>query len=84
MPGPWQQAPRESPRRVLSRLALGQHPSLRILPGDTVVLSSHTIPGNEELIHRVINRLFQKGADVIYHPCAGPTSPVTPARRRAE
>jgi ribonuclease J len=35
-----------------------------------VVLSSHTIPGNEELIHRVINRLFQKGADVIYHPIA--------------
>ncbi|RME36603.1 MAG: ribonuclease J [Thermoflexia bacterium] len=58
------------PTAVLSRLALGQHPSLRILPGDTVVLSSHTIPGNEELIHRVINRLFQKGADVIYHPLA--------------
>ncbi len=58
------------PTAVLSRLALGQHPSLSVMPGDTVVLSSHTIPGNEEMIHRVINRLFQKGADVIYHPLA--------------
>jgi ribonuclease J len=56
------------PTAVLSRLALGQHPSLRVQPGDTVILSSHTIPGNEEMIHRVINRLFQKGADVVYHP----------------
>ena len=58
------------PTAVLSRLALGQHPSLQVRPGDTVVLSSHTIPGNEEMTHRVINRLFQKGADVIYHPLA--------------
>ncbi len=58
------------PTAVMSRLATGRHPSLRIEPGDTVVLSSHTIPGNEEMIHRVINRLFQKGADVIYGPIA--------------
>jgi ribonuclease J len=35
-----------------------------------VVLSSHTIPGNEETIHGVINRLFQRGADVYYYPVA--------------
>jgi ribonuclease J len=58
------------PTAVLGRLAVGQHRSLRIQEGDTVVLSSHTIPGNEELIHRVINRLFQKGADVYYSPLA--------------
>jgi ribonuclease J len=58
------------PTAVLGRLAVGQHPSLQIQEGDTVVLSSHTIPGNEELIHRVINRLFQKGADVFYDPLA--------------
>jgi ribonuclease J len=58
------------PTAVLSRLAVGRHRSLRIHEGDTVVLSSHTIPGNEELIHRVINRLFQKGADVYYDPLA--------------
>lgn len=58
------------PTAVLGRLAVGQHPSLHIREGDTVVLSSHTIPGNEELIHRVINRLFQKGADVYYESLA--------------
>jgi ribonuclease J len=56
------------PTAVLGRLATGQHPSLSTHDGDTVVLSSHTIPGNEELIHRVINRLFQQGADVYYDP----------------
>ncbi len=56
------------PTAVLGRLATGRHSTLRIQEGDTVVLSSHTIPGNEELIHRVINRLFQKGADVYYDP----------------
>jgi ribonuclease J len=58
------------PRSIMGRLAMGRHPSLRVVPGDTVVLSSHTIPGNEETVHRVINRLFQKGANVIYHPVA--------------
>jgi ribonuclease J len=58
------------PTAVLGRLAVGQHRSLHIQEGDTVVLSSHTIPGNEELIHRVINRLFQQGADVYYDPMA--------------
>jgi ribonuclease J len=58
------------PMAVLSRLATGQHTSLRIQEGDTVVLSSHTIPGNEEMTHTVINRLFQRGADVYYDPLA--------------
>ena len=56
------------PMAVLNRLATEQHRSLHIREGDTVVLSSHTIPGNEEMIHRVINRLFQRGADVYYDP----------------
>ncbi|MCD6285769.1 MAG: ribonuclease J [Anaerolineae bacterium] len=57
-------------RSIMGRLATGRHTSLRIVPGDTVVLSSHTIPGNEETVHRMINQLFQKGANVIYHPVA--------------
>jgi ribonuclease J len=57
-------------RSIMGRLATGRHSSLRIIPGDTVVLSSHTIPGNEEMVHRMINRLFQKGANVVYHPVA--------------
>ncbi len=58
------------PMAVLNRLATGRHHTLRIQPDDTVVLSSHTIPGNEEMIHEVINRLFQRGADVYYDPVA--------------
>jgi ribonuclease J len=56
------------PMAVLNRLATGRHHAVSIQEGDTVVLSSHTIPGNEEVIHEVINRLFQKGADVYYDP----------------
>jgi ribonuclease J len=58
------------PMAVLNRLATGRHASLRIQKGDTVVLSSHTIPGNEETINDVMNRLFRKGADVRYNPLA--------------
>jgi ribonuclease J len=54
------------PTAVLGRLAMGRHRNLKIQDGDTVVLSAHPIPGNEEMIHRIINRLFQKGANVIY------------------
>lgn len=56
------------PMAVLSRLATGTHRTLRIQDGDTVVLSSHTIPGNEELTSGLINRLFRQGADVYYAP----------------
>jgi len=58
------------PMAVLNRLGTGRHRTLRIQEGDTVVLSSHTIPGNEETTHSVINRLFQRGADVYYGPLA--------------
>lgn len=58
------------PSAVLGRLATGRHRQLDVKPGDTIVLSSHTIPGNEESVSRTINRLFQRGADVIYDPIA--------------
>jgi ribonuclease J len=58
------------PMGVLSRLAAGRHDSLQIQKGDTVVLSSHTIPGNEEMTQSVINLLFERGADVYYDPIA--------------
>jgi ribonuclease J len=58
------------PSAVLGRLARGTHPSLDVMEGDTIVLSAHTIPGNEELVNKTINRLYQRGADVIYDPIA--------------
>ena len=54
------------PMAVLNRLATGSHRTLSIQEYDTVLLSSHTIPGNEETTYSVINRLFQRGADVYY------------------
>ncbi len=56
------------PSAVLSRLAMGRHRQLDIQPGDTVIMSAHPIPGNEELVSRTINRLLQRGAHVIYDP----------------
>lgn len=58
------------PSAVLGRLATGQHRSLDVIPGDTIVVSAHTIPGNEETVSRTINKLFQRGAEVIYDPIA--------------
>jgi ribonuclease J len=53
---------------VLNRLATDSHRVLSIQEHDTVLLSSHTIPGNEETANGLINRLFQAGADVYYGP----------------
>jgi ribonuclease J len=58
------------PGAVLGRMAVGRHPVINVEPGDTIVMSAHPIPGNEEYIHRIINRLFQKGANVLYDPVA--------------
>jgi ribonuclease J len=58
------------PSAVLGRLAWGQHRQLQVVPGDTVIMSAHPIPGNEELVSRTINKLIQRGAHVIYDPIA--------------
>ncbi len=58
------------PSSILGRLSTGTNRQFDLLEGDTVVLSSHPIPGNEEMVHRTINRLFQRGAQVIYDPIA--------------
>lgn len=54
------------PSSVIGRLAYGHNRQFNIEPGDTVVISAHAIPGNEETVHRIINRLFQLGANVLY------------------
>jgi ribonuclease J len=58
------------PSAVLGRLANGRHRHITIQQGDTVVMSAHPIPGNEELVHRIINRLLQRGAHVLYDAIA--------------
>jgi ribonuclease J len=54
------------PMSALSRAAVDNHKHARIDPGDTVVLSSRIIPGNEKGIFRVIDHLFRRDANVIY------------------
>ena len=51
---------------ALSRMASDNHKKISILPGDTVIFSSHPIPGNEKAVTNVINDLQMKGADVIF------------------
>ncbi|MCF8111789.1 MAG: ribonuclease J [Desulfobacteraceae bacterium] len=54
------------PMSALARMSTGTHRQVKIKPGDTVVLSSKFIPGNEKAIAKIINNLFRKGANVIY------------------
>jgi len=56
------------PTSALVRMARGEHRTVTIQPGDLVILSATTIPGNEELVHRTINSLFRLGATVLYPP----------------
>ena len=58
------------PEAALARMAEGTHRQIEIKSGDTIVLSSTPIPGNEEEVARVINKLIARGAEVIYPPLA--------------
>ncbi len=54
------------PTSILGRLARGTQRQFDAKSGDTIVLSSKTIPGNEEAVFSTINELFRRGANVIY------------------
>jgi len=51
---------------ALVRMASGEHKQIRIEPGDTIILSSSVVPGNEGAVAETINNLFRLGAEVIY------------------
>ena len=54
------------PQSVLSRMAMGDHPNVKIQAADTVIYSAGPIPGNEESVARAIDNLYRRGAKVIY------------------
>ncbi len=58
------------PLSALSLMAANEHKWVRLMPGDTVVLSSSVIPGNETAIHRTLDGLYRTGAEVYHVPIA--------------
>ena len=58
------------PSSIIGRLSSGTNRQFDLKAGDTVVLSSHPIPGNEENVSRAINRMLRRGANVIYDAIA--------------
>ena len=58
------------PMSALARMATGSHKQVNIKKGDSVILSSKVIPGNEKAISSIINSLYRRGADVVYDKLA--------------
>lgn len=56
------------PMAALSRLAAGTHRKITLKRGDTVIMSSNPIPGNEAAVNRVINGLYERDIAVYYPP----------------
>ena len=54
------------PMSAMTRIANGQHKQIQLTQDDVIILSSHPIPGNENAVNTVINRLLDKGVRVIY------------------
>ena len=54
------------PMAALSRIAVDDHRKLKMVEGDTVILSASAIPGNEAAVNRTLNHLFRRGANVYY------------------
>lgn len=58
------------PMSALARMSSSEHKKVEIKKGDLVIISAHPIPGNEKLISKVINLLFERGARVVYNDIA--------------
>lgn len=56
----------EDPMASLTRMAISDHKKMEIVPGDTVIISTAPVPGNEKMVSRTIDFLFRQGAEVVY------------------
>ncbi|MCQ2548138.1 MAG: ribonuclease J [Clostridia bacterium] len=54
------------PMSALARMANDKHKNVQLKKGDTIILSSTPVPGNEKMVSNVVNRLFEIGCEVIY------------------
>jgi ribonuclease J len=54
------------PMSALARMASMEHRNVEITPGDLVIFSSSPIPGNEKSVKKIINLLYERGAEVVY------------------
>jgi ribonuclease J len=53
------------PRAALARVSTDDHPAIELSPGDMLILSSRTIPGNEKAVNRIINAIIARGIEVV-------------------
>jgi ribonuclease J len=58
------------PTSALTRMANQDHQHIKIVEGDTVIMSASAVPGNEALVHRTVDNLFRLGAKVLYNRIA--------------
>ena len=58
------------PMSALTRIAYGDHPTIEVEPGDTVIISAKPVPGNELRVHDSINQLARAGAEVLHEEIA--------------
>ncbi len=54
------------PMSALTRIAFGEHKKIQLTPNDMIILSATPIPGNENSVAKVINKLLESGAQVVY------------------
>ena len=54
------------PRSALNQMADDQHRHIKVGQGDLIIISGGTIPGNEEVVSQMLNKLFERGAHVVY------------------
>jgi ribonuclease J len=58
------------PLSALTRIAYNDHPTVKVEPGDTVIISAKPVPGNELRVHDAINGLAKAGAEVLHQEIA--------------